>query len=102
VLQIIIYPLINVPMRQASGTSIACTLPIAIIGTISFIITGWQATTIPYSLGYVYLPALLGVAVMSLICAPIGAALSGRVDVNLIKRLFAIVLFIASIRMILG
>ncbi|MGD9153377.1 MAG: sulfite exporter TauE/SafE family protein [Gammaproteobacteria bacterium] len=92
----------NVPMRKASGTSIACTLPIAIVGAISFAITGFNVVTIPYSIGYIYLPAFFGVAVMSLLFAPVGAALSGKVDVALVKRIFGVLLFVASIKMILS
>jgi uncharacterized membrane protein YfcA len=91
----------NVPMRKASGTSIACTLPIAIFGAASFIVTGWNVITIPHSLGYVYLPAFISVAIMSLLFAPIGARLSMLIDVFIIKRIFAVLLFFVSIKMIL-
>jgi len=91
----------NVPMRKASGTSIACTLPIAIVGAISFAIMGWKVVAIPYSIGYVYLPAFFGVAIMSLLFAPVGAKLSSMINVTLVKRIFAILLFIVSIKMIL-
>ena len=87
-------------MRKASGTSIACTLPIAIVGAISFAVTGFHAVSMPYSIGYIYLPAFFGVAIMSLLFAPVGAALSSRVDVALVKRIFGILLFIASAKMI--
>lgn len=91
----------NVPMRKASGTSIACTLPIAIFGTLSFMISGWNVINIPYSLGYVYLPAFFSVAIMSLLFAPIGARLSLLINVSIIKRIFAILLFFAGIKMVL-
>jgi len=91
----------NVPMRKASGTSIACTLPIAIFGAASFIIMGWKIISIPYSLGYVYLPAFLSVAIMSLLFAPIGARLSLLINVSIIKRIFAILLFFVGIKMVL-
>lgn len=90
----------NVPMRKASGTSIACTFPIAIVGAISFAITGFHVVTIPYSIGYVYLPAFFGVAIMSLLFAPVGAALASRIDIVLVKRIFGFLLFIVSIKMI--
>jgi len=88
-------------MRKASGTSIACTLPIAIFGAASFIIMGWKIISIPYSLGYVYLPAFFSVAIMSLLFAPIGARLSLLVNVSIIKRIFAILLFFVGLKMVL-
>ena len=48
----------NTEMVKAVGTSSALSLPLAIVGTIGFVILGWNSTTIPAgSLGYVYLPA---------------------------------------------
>lgn len=90
----------NVPMRKASGTSIACTLPMAIVGAISFAVMGFHVVTVPYSIGYIYLPAFFGTAIMSLLFAPIGAMLSSKVNVELIKRIFGILLLLTSIKMI--
>lgn len=90
----------NVPMRQASGTSITCTLPIAIVGTISFIILGWRINPMPHSFGYVYWPAFLSVSVMSVIFAPIGASINGKVNIDWLKRIFAIFLFFISLNLL--
>jgi uncharacterized membrane protein YfcA len=49
----------GVPMLQVIGTSSAVGLPIAITGSVGFMITGFSATGLPAgSVGYVYLPAL--------------------------------------------
>lgn len=90
----------NVPIRKASGTSIACTIPIALIGSIGFVLTGWHIVNLPYSLGYVYLPAFFGAAIMSLIFAPVGAILASYINVTFVKRIFALFLFIACVKMI--
>lgn len=90
----------NVPMRKASGTSIACTFPIAVVGTITFIILGLRVNQIPYSTGYIYWPAFLGVSVMTVIFAQVGAWLNGKINVALLKRLFAAFLFFISIRLL--
>ncbi len=91
----------NVPMRKASGTSITCTLPISIVGTISFIMLGWQMNQVPHSFGYVYWPAFLSVAVMSVIFAQVGAKLNSKVRVDWLKRIFAIFLFFISINLLI-
>ncbi|PKM30771.1 MAG: hypothetical protein CVV07_06000 [Gammaproteobacteria bacterium HGW-Gammaproteobacteria-11] len=83
----------SIPMQQAVATSSACGLPIAIAGALSFIWTGWAAEPLPeWSLGYVYLPALLGIAATSMLFAGFGARLAHRLSQRLLKRLFALLL----------
>ncbi len=84
----------SVPMQQAVATSAACGLPIAIAGALSFIWTGWDNPQLPeWSLGFVYLPGLLGIALTSMFFARIGARLAHRLPPRLLKRLFALLLF---------
>ncbi len=84
----------SVPMQQAVATSAACGLPIAIAGALSFIWTGWGNPQLPaWSLGFVYLPGLLGIALTSMFFARIGARLAHRLSPRLLKRLFALLLF---------
>ena len=90
----------NVPMRKASGTSITCSLPISIVGTISFIMLGWHVNPMPHSFGYVYWPAFLSVAFMSLIFAQIGAHFSSKVKVVWLKRLFSLFLLLISLNLL--
>ncbi|HEY1028840.1 MAG TPA: sulfite exporter TauE/SafE family protein [Pseudomonas sp.] len=84
----------SVPMQQAVATSAACGLPIAIAGALSFIWTGWDNPQLPeWSLGFVYLPGLLGIALTSMFFARVGARLAHRLPPRLLKRLFALLLF---------
>ena len=83
----------SVPMQQAVATSAACGLPIALAGAVSFIVTGWARADLPaYSVGYVYLPALLGIALTSMFFARLGARLAHRLSPRVLKRLFAALL----------
>ncbi|MFN3581229.1 MAG: sulfite exporter TauE/SafE family protein, partial [Pseudomonas sp.] len=84
----------SVPMQQAVATSSACGLPIAIAGAASFIWTGMAAQSpLPeWSLGYVYLPAMVGIAATSMLFAGFGARLAHRLSQQLLKRLFALLL----------
>lgn len=89
----------NVRMQQAVGTSAACGLPIAIAGATANIVTGWSNPDIPeYSLGFIYLPALIGIVLTSVYCARFGAELAHRLDAGLLKRIFAIMLIVIGIR----
>lgn len=93
----------NIHLHQAIGTSAAIGLPIALAGTAGYIFNGWGAENLPiYSFGYVYLPALLGVALMSVITAPLGVKLAHCFPVIRLKRLFSILLFVIATKMLLG
>ena len=84
----------SVPIQQAVATSSACGLPIALAGSLSFVLVGWDAPHLPqWSLGFVYLPGLLGIALTSMFFARIGARLAHRLSPQLLKRLFALLLF---------
>lgn len=81
-------------MQQAVATSSACGLPIAVAGALSFIAVGWHKTLLPeWSVGFVYLPALVGIAVTSMFFARIGARLAHRLPAKVLKRLFALLMF---------
>jgi uncharacterized membrane protein YfcA len=93
----------NVPMRNAVGTSAACGLPIALAGTAGYIATGWDAAVLPaWSLGYVYLPALLCIVAASALFAPLGARLAHALPTGILKKIFATMLAIIGLRMLLG
>jgi len=92
----------NVPIRNCVATSAALGLPIAMAGTIGFVIAGWQQSGMPpHSIGYVYVPALLAIVVTSVIFAPIGARAAHRWPVKTLKRAFALVLYALAVYMLM-
>jgi uncharacterized membrane protein YfcA len=91
----------NVPMLSAIGTAAAIGFPIALSGTIGFIATGLRETALPpYSLGFVYLPAMAGIVVASMLMAPVGAATAHRLPTVWLKRIFAILFYVMATRML--
>jgi uncharacterized membrane protein YfcA len=89
------------PMKKAVGVSASLGLPIALGGAISYMINGWGTPGLPkYSAGYVYLPAVLGVVIVSPIFARIGAKLSSRLPQRQMKRGFALFLVVIAVKMI--
>lgn len=91
----------NMAVRRAVATSAAIGLPIALSGTASFIATGWQTAQLPpWSVGYVNLPAWLGIVVASTLFAPAGAALAHRIPPTFLKRIFALFLYLLAIRLL--
>ncbi len=93
----------NVPIHGAVGTSAALGFPIAVFTTIGNIWNGWNVPNVPQpSLGYIYLPALVGISIASVITAPFGARLAHRLPVTTLKRIFAVMLYLLALRMLYG
>ena len=91
----------NIKMQHAIGTSAAIGLPIAVSGTVGFIVNGWGVEgTPPYTAGFIYLPALVLVAVVSVLTAPVGARMAHRLPVATLKKIFAGVLILLSAKML--
>jgi len=88
-------------MRNAVAVASACGLPIAVAGTVSYTVLGWNVAHLPeWSLGYVYLPAFLGIGVSSIFTAPIGAKLAHRLPARSLKRYFSLLLFAMAAKLI--
>ncbi len=84
----------NVPIRQAVGTSAALGFPIALANTAGYLVAGRSLpAALPGAYGYLYLPALLVIAMASMTTAPWGARVAHGTDVAKLKRLFALLLF---------
>ena len=90
------------PMKVAVATSAACGLPIAVSGALSFMWFGLSETQLPaWSLGFIYLPALVGIGITSMFFARIGAQWAHKLDQVLLKRLFALMLLGVGISFLL-
>jgi uncharacterized membrane protein YfcA len=93
----------NVPLHQAIGTSAAIGFPIAVAGTAGYIYNGLSAANLPeYTLGFVYLPALAGLIITSVMTAPIGVRLAHSLPVDRLKRFFAVLLLLVATRMLVS
>lgn len=93
----------NVPMHTAVGTSAAIGFPIAVAGTLGYIVGGWNVAGLPSgSFGYVHVLALVGLASASFCTAPLGAKLSHALPVKTLKRGFALFLLLMASRMLWG
>ncbi|KNZ33923.1 MAG: membrane protein [Methylibium sp. NZG] len=83
----------NVPIINAVATSAALGFPIALAGTVGYIIAGWSLPDMPPgTLGFLYLPALLTLAAASMLAAPFGARAAHRMNVGQLKRAFGVLL----------
>lgn len=88
-------------MQKAVAVSSACGLPIAVAGTVSYALLGWSIEGLPdWSLGYVYLPAFLGIGLGSVVTAPLGAKLAHRLPAKQLKRYFSLLLFAMAVKLL--
>jgi len=88
-------------MHAAVGTSAAIGVAIAISGTLGFIISGWGAEGLPpLSIGYINLVAMVLVAILAAVFAPVGAALAHKLDQKTLKYVFAIFLVLVGLNML--
>jgi uncharacterized membrane protein YfcA len=93
----------NVVIHNAVGTSSALGFPIAVAGTVGYILSGLKTQGLPeYSLGYIYLPAFVGVVTISFLMAPVGARLAHKLPVKQLKRAFGGFLALLATKMLHG
>ena len=91
----------GVTMHVAIGTGAAIGVPLAVVGTIGYIVSGSQIEALPsYSLGFVYLPALFSLVIASVLTAPLGARAAHRLPVHTLKRVFACLLYALATKMV--
>jgi uncharacterized protein len=91
----------NVNMRQCVATSAALGLPIAVAGTVGYVLAGLRQTGLPpHSIGYIDLPALLAIVAASVLAAPVGARAAHRWPVKRLKHAFAVLLYVLAAYML--
>jgi uncharacterized membrane protein YfcA len=84
----------GVSVHEAIGTASAVSWSLALFGTIGYLAAGATAPGLPpWSIGYVYLPALALIVTTGMLMAPVGATVAHRTPGRTLKRVFAVVLF---------
>lgn len=87
-------------MTSSVGTSAACGVPIAFFGALGYILLGFANQQLPkLTLGYIYLPALLGITITSIIAARYGAIIAHYLSENILKKLMVSLMLLISIYM---
>lgn len=93
----------GVIMTRAVATSSACGLPIAAFGATSYAFFGSDAANLPSAaIGFIYIPAAVGIIAMSVLTAPLGARLAHRLPTKTMKRLFALLLIAVALSMLIS
>ena len=88
-------------MKQAIGSSAACGIPIAIAGSISYMLVGNGNINLPnQSFGFVYLPAACIVGLASAFTAPVGAKIAHRMKQRKLRIGFAVIVMFMGINLL--
>jgi uncharacterized membrane protein YfcA len=91
----------SIDIKKAISTSAAIGLPISVTGTLGYIINGWNTNlNYDYTFGFIYLPAVFLISITSFFTAPYGAKLAQRLPIVILKKIFAILLILLSIKML--
>ncbi len=89
--------------HRSIGTSSAVSLFVAVPGAVVLFVTGVTPENAPvFTIGYVSLLAAACVIPLSVLAAPFGVAIGKKVSPITLKRIFAVAMFIVSIRMIIS
>lgn len=92
----------GIKAQNAVATSAACGYPIAIAGSVAFVLFGLKGDMPDGAFGYIHLPAFLGIALTSAIAVPLGVASVHRLHPDLVRRIFGGFLVLVGLRMLAG
>jgi uncharacterized protein len=93
----------NVTPHRAIGTVAAMGFPLSIAGMVGYAISGWGMPHLPPgSVGFIYVPAFVGISVTSVLLAPWGARLAHRLRGPTLQRIFAAFLVVMAVKMALS
>ncbi len=89
-------------MKHAGGQAAGLSIVIGLIGSVGYAVIGLNEVGMPPgSIGYLYLPAVAGLALGGLVTSPYAVRLSHRMDELLLKRLFLAALLVILLAMVL-
>ena len=98
-----IVPFLNsrgIDMKKSIGSSAFCGALLGLSGMLSFMVSGWGNPSMPdYSLGYIYLPAVLGITASSFFTSKLGATATSKLPVSTLKKGFALLLIAIAVDM---
>lgn len=102
---VIVIPFLrNCRLKMVNAVSLATPLsiPIAVLGTIAAIFNGIQQPDLPsWSLGFVYIPAFIGIVAGGFIGVPIGTRIAHHMPDRLFSKVYLFLLIIVVISMII-
>ncbi|MGB0895045.1 MAG: sulfite exporter TauE/SafE family protein [Parashewanella sp.] len=103
---VILIPLLcffGIRIQRAVGLSNLASLCVAVAGSAGYIIAGWNVSDLPTgTVGYVYLPALFGIALTSVLVAPLGVKAATTWPTKTLKKVFAVFLIFVGAELVIN
>lgn len=100
-LSVPILTLLSVPVHRAVGTAALFGLTIAVPGVVGYAAAGQGIEgLLPYSLGYINLPAALIISLATVLFAPLGVRLAHQMNAQRLRLAFALFLAISGAKML--
>jgi uncharacterized membrane protein YfcA len=90
----------NTPVHRATATSSTLGVPIALAGSLGYVVVGWGKELGSGMLGYVYLPGFLAIMIAAVALAPLGVTVAHRVQPQPLRRAFGLLMLLVSTRML--
>ena len=91
----------SVGIHTLLATSAALGFPIALANVVGYVISGQTVENLPAgSFGYIWLPALVVIAISSVFTAPLGAKAAHALPIAKLKRVFASILYVLAAYML--
>lgn len=90
---------LHIPVKNAIATSASFTVFTSIVGTVGYLFIG-LSEDIPYSFGFIYLPAFFAMSVTTAFAAPLGVKLAHALPPALLKLLYGVSLAVVALAMI--
>ena len=91
-----------ISLQNAVASSSAGTLATALTGTIVYLFIAYGKPTIPDTIGYIDIPAFLGIGISSLCTTSLGCKLAHTLPQTITKRIFAIALGATGLTMLIS
>ena len=94
--------LYKVKISQAISTAAVTGFPIALSGSLGYLLIGWNNPLLPeHSFGYIYWPATLGIILTSTIFAKLGVKLGHSLPPRKLKKAFSILLILIALKLLI-
>jgi uncharacterized protein len=84
--------LLRIPNYCLIGTAATATFITSLIGTLSYLIIGFNVLNNPNSIAYIHLPSFASIGLISLISVPFGIKLADKLHITALKKIFALAL----------
>ena len=89
----------NTQLVRATAAASTLGLAIALAGAAGYFIAG-LSEAIPGAIGYIYLPALIPLAISCILFAPLGVHIAHKLDARLLRRTFGLLMVVVAARMV--